>query len=150
MPRGIPKQSKAPQTDRMKELQQARAELDERIALEFKRARDLTALRYFLARRTTITRAELLKFAHALPVQKLKRGEKSVASQVGKASIALRKARGDLSRTDFAKKVGCHNSLIGHWETGKGKPGEAFRAKLAKLGVPVDVWGPAANGHAPA
>jgi hypothetical protein len=146
MPTGVPR--KLPQTDRMKELQQARAELDERIALEVRRSRDLAALRAFLGRRPTITRAELLKFGHAMPVEKLKRGEKPVASKLGKASIAVRKARGDLSRMEFAKKIGCHNSLIGHWETGKGKPGEAYRAKLAKYGVPVDVWGPAANGHA--
>jgi len=78
MPRGVPK--KLPQTERMKELLQARADLDARMVLERRRLRDLGALRKFLAKRPTLTRAELAKYVKDLPVAKARRADKPVAT----------------------------------------------------------------------
>ena len=161
MPRVVVTPMKAPPTERLTELLKARAELDAHVAIERKRAREIAELRAFLAKRPTITRAVLAKYVKDLPVDRRARADKPVTSKhsgrliqpaKGKAGIAIRKAREakEWSRTALADKLGCHGSLIGHWEAGRGKPGPDLRAKVEKvLGIPASVFdAPAANGHA--
>lgn len=149
---------------------QAMNELQERLKIERTKSAAIVELRAFLDKRPSLTRTALWAFVRSLPDdQRRKVGKRAVKSRKGVGSgnnhpirqppvgilgIAINKAREakGLSRTDLADKIGCHNSLIGHWERAKGKPGAELRPKIAKtLGIDVEALiarETKPNGHA--
>lgn len=47
--------------------------------------------------------------------------------------IKLARMKAGLRQIDLAKSVGCSESLVAHWETGRAKPQDAVLDKLAKI-----------------
>jgi DNA-binding transcriptional regulator YiaG len=143
---------------------QAMNELQERLKIERTKSAALVELRAFLDKRPLLTRHVLWGFVKSLPSSTAKRGKRAVKSRkgidtrtrppVGALGTAINKARTakGWSRTEFADKIGCHNSLISHWERAVGRPGEALRPKISKvLGLDVEALiarDKTTNGHA--
>ena len=151
-----------PPTKELQQLLKARAEIDERLMAERERSRFLAELRAFLAKRPLIRRDDLLLIAKDMRARRAKRPVSTLNKGVGIGSpkppkgalgIAINKAREakGLSRSALADKIGCHNSLISHWERAVGKPGAALRPKISRvLGIDVEalIAREQANGHA--
>lgn len=139
MPRGIPKRSFEPGT-KAAEITAAIAELQARLMVERSKITARKALAAYIAKRPSLTRADVLEVAHAMPTQRARR--EGAAPVVSKAAAphsrygaALRAAREDkgLSRVKLAAKLGVDGSALAHWEVGRYLPSADKRAKLAKL-----------------